>query len=224
MLSRVRSFADNSKILEGTQPPAAFNLDEDQTNVLASHAKRYYWNFLWLASLIRSVLFAAFLVYDFVHRFDDSYWASPFPVIWTVVLATWAYISSGAIYMSLGVFDLVSHYFRVRFERVNDAIESIHERPEMEHPKREKLMDWILNEHNELCAKLKDYNRFWSKYILYSYFMFTIVAAFTLFQTLFGTVNGYTKTVMTLISAEATFFVVKVALSGSKLTDEVKHS
>lgn len=74
---------------------------------------------------------------------------------------------------------------------------------------------------NNLCKKISEYNRFWSKYIMQTYFLFVAIICYTSFQAFF-TYNTYTvRTVMFAMTLEASYLLTRVSIAASRIANEV---
>ena len=121
---------------------------------------------------LRWVLGSAIFAWVAYVRWTANSVQETFNVAWAVILTLWVYYSSAIIYITYGYFDSLCYYFRMRYAKVNNDIETIIAPDNRMKPnERAQLLHQILIEHNELCIKIFDYNTFWSKYLMYTYFM-----------------------------------------------------
>lgn len=67
--------------------------------------------------------------------------------------------------------------------QVNDDVEAIiAPNNRMGAEERSLALHHILIEHNELCIRIADYNKFWAKYLSYSYFLIIALICYSTFQ------------------------------------------
>ena len=66
-----------------------------------------------------------------------------------------------------------------------------------------------------------DYNAFWAKYIMYSYFLFIATICFTTFQAFFTYNTVTVRTVMFMVTLEAAYILTKVSIAAARLANEV---
>lgn len=147
---------------------------------------------------------------------------NPLQLAWAVLLIVWSYFCAGATYITFGCFDLISYYFRIRFEKVNDSIQEVIDVRGADKDMRSKIVNRILHEHNELCIKIHDYNRFWSKYLFYSYVTFVLITCYAIYQSIFVTSQSMSgKMAMLSMAIEAGLLLTVISLAGSNMSDEV---
>lgn len=71
------------------------------------------------------------------------------------------------------------------------------------------------NDSNEDC------NRFWSKYIMQTYFLFIAIICYTTFQTFFTYNNTTVRLFMFSTTVVTGLILTKVSIAASRLTNEV---
>lgn len=179
----------------------------------------------WALSLCRTAIAVSVFIYLYNHKFiyEPEYRIIGFT--WLVVLSLWAFYNSGSIYMMAAYYDVLCYYFTLRFEKVNADIDMIIS-PDafLDSKERHAMLHRILQEHNHLCKKLDEYNRFWSKYVMYSFFISPLICVYSLYQTLFvnHTTNG--SFFLFLMAWEAFVMFTKTFVSGAKMSNEVFES
>ncbi|KAI1301314.1 Protein RCC2 -like protein [Halotydeus destructor] len=206
------------QVVEGTVKPSMFGLDSDQAKYLMNRSRRIFGT-MWLITLMRACFVSAILI-NYLHYDIESKTRQVTFALWAGVVILWSFISSGTVYMTLATFDVISSYFRIRFEKVNDAIQALIDTKGLTTDHRSKFMMWILKEHNHLCVRLEDYNHFFSKFMLYSYFGLIGISCFAFYQAIFSSLTGPIKNVMYIAAFEAFYVFMKVALNGSRVSHE----
>ena len=89
-------------------------------------------------------------------RFRTQSVEQSYVIFWTVILTVWVYFCSSLTYISFGHFYSLAYYFRMRFRKVNNDIESIIAPDNRMKPnERCATLHHVLNEHNELCIQIK---------------------------------------------------------------------
>jgi hypothetical protein len=91
----------------------------------------------------------------------------------------------------------------------------------MKSSERIETLHHILVEHNELCLKIVEYNRFWAKYLMATYFFLIVVMCFTLFQSLFADNPVLVRILMFILFFEAAYIVTKISISAALLSNTV---
>jgi len=140
--------------------------------------------------MARAIIMATIYTNDFISCYTEMLVTSSLPLAWCIMMVMFSYISSGVIYVSYAIFDLLGAYFRLRYERLIDGAEMIACDSNIPKDDRNVLMDWILTEHNVVCVSLHRYNWFWSKYVAISYSMLTFITMLSLYQ-VFPTVSTF---------------------------------
>ena len=74
-----------------------------------------------------------------------------------------------------------------------------------------------------ILTTVLDYNAFWAKYIMYSYFLFIAVICFTTFQAFFTYNSTSVRTVMFMMTLECAYILTKVSIAAARLANEVSE-
>lgn len=205
----------------GAKTPSEFGLNSIMMSKLMRRAKIIYY-FSWLAVLFRTVIGGGIFVYLYNHKLIYEIEYQLIGMCWLVILSVWNFYNSGSIYMLAGFYDILCYYFRLRFEKVNSDIDvMISPNVQMTSKERHALLYSILQEHNFLCKKLDEYNRFWSKYVMYTYFIAPLICIYTLYQTLFVSHSYKGAFVLFVMAWEVFTIFTKTSVSGAKLSNEV---
>jgi len=72
-----------------------------------------------------------------------------------------------------------------------------------------------------LFMRITDYNIFWSKYLMYTYFMLVAIICYTTFQAFFTYNTLIVRAVMFALTLEAAYMITKVSVCASRLANEV---
>lgn len=116
-------------------------------------------------------------------------------------------------------FDILNYYFQLRFQKVNSDIDFLIDlKNNLESKEKHALLHQILHEHNHLCKKVEEYNKFWSKFVMYLNFIIPFVCLYCLYQTLFVNHTDKGAKVMFIIAWESFFIFTKTSLSSSKMS------
>lgn len=203
--------------LTGMKAPNEFGLTGEMLHKLLKRSRIVFYSSLFIA-IFRSFfgLFMFFVLYNYNFNYIDE--QEMIGTIWIFILSFWIYFNSGAAYIMSACYDILCYYFKIRFKKVNLDIDNlIDQNNQMESKDRHALLYNILHEHNHLCQKVDEYNVFWSRYVLYSYFAIPLVSLYTLYQVIFVNHSHQAIIVMSIMAFEAFIIFTKSSVSGSKM-------
>lgn len=239
---RILSWLSPFAVFKGIISPASMGLDMPMTDEWFRKTKQTLNKAILLVNI--QALLCVFMFSFVAYRRWHSHSVHPFNLIlWTVILSIWGYFGSALIFITYGYFKTLAGYFRMRFRKVNNDIETIiAPDTRMKPNERCALLHHILNEHNEICMKIHgkfqclnfravtlywilivEYNTFWSKYIMQTYFLFIAVICYTTFQAFFTYNTNTVRTVMFAMTLEASYILTKVSIAASRMANEVKQ-
>lgn len=131
---------------------------------------------------------------------------------------------SGAALITSACYDILCYYFKIRLKKLNQDIDRlIDQYNPLESKDRHSLLYNVLHEHNHICSKIDEYNVFWSRYVMYSYFAIPLVCLYTLYQVVFVNHTSQAIFVMSLLAWEAFIIFTKASVSASKIA-HIAHS
>ncbi|RWS20572.1 hypothetical protein B4U80_08364 [Leptotrombidium deliense] len=206
------------QVLLGKKSPHDYGLNPTMT---AKFRKRVITklNTYWLIAAARSVLGSA--VFAAVYMNEKEYDENHLKLIWCIVLTIWCHLNSVIIYVTLAFFDCVCYYFRIRYMKVNDDIETVlHNKEKFKQDERIRFMQHILHEHNHLCSKVDEYNLFWSRFISHVFFVFTPVTIYGLYQAIFAQHTWIEIVLLSLVAVEGWSIISLMCFSGAFLNDQ----
>lgn len=158
-------------VYKGFISPQKMGLDMEMTDRWFSKTNKELPMFMMIVN-IRWILGSTIFAWVAYVRWSANSVQETFNIAWAVILTVWVYYSSAIIYITYAYYDSLCFYFRMRFNKVNNDIEYIiNPENRMKPNERSTMLHQILVEHNELCIKVTNYNQFWSKYLMYTYFM-----------------------------------------------------
>lgn len=89
------------------------------------------------------------------------------------------------------------------------------------------MIESIINNHrliNLVYYCFKEYNKFWSKFIMATYFLYVAIICYTIFQAFF-TFNLFTvRIIMIIMTIQASYLITKISMVASNMSDEVSLS
>lgn len=151
---RIMSWLTPFAVFKGYVSPASVGLDMNMTEFWFSKTKNLLAK-MTLFVMLRSTM-SAMVVSWVAYRRIHSNSVPQIPLtFWTAVVIVWSFFGSALIYISYGYFFTLATYFRMRFRKVNNDIETIIAPDNRLKPnERCALLFHILVEHNELCIKI----------------------------------------------------------------------
>ncbi|KAH7644892.1 uncharacterized protein LOC124499942 [Dermatophagoides farinae] len=220
LLSWLTPFA----VFKGLISPSSMGLDVGMTDEWFRKTKKMLNKSILLTNLQALLCMSMFCMMAYRRHHTHSV-PSTSSLFWTIILCLWTYFGSALIFVSYSYFYTLATYFRLRFCKVNNDIETIIS-PETRLKPNERcaMLYHILCEHNKICVEIHEYNRFWSKYIMQTYFLFVAIICYTSFQAFF-TYNTYTvRTVMFAMTLEASYLLTRVSIAASRIANEAHAS
>ena len=200
------------------------------------------WRKYLTVALIRSALGILFVIWVASDRWKSSTQLfKMMQVFWSALMIFWAFFSSNVMYIFYIYFRSLCYYFRIRYAKVcqsgvrvqqkfnvltktqvNEDIESIIVgNNRLKASERIETLQHILREHNDLCLKITEYNLFWAKWLMSTYFFLVMVLCFSLFQSLFTTNPILVRILMFFIASESAYFLTTLSISAALLSNEV---
>ena len=225
---RFNSWVTPFLVFKGFLSPQSMGLDSPMTDRWFIKTKKRLRNGLVMLN-VRWVIGSALFAWVAYMRYSSRSIPDAFNMLWTILLTIWLYYSSALTYITYAYFRSLCFYFRMRYNKVNNDIESIIDpNNRMKPNERCSTLHHVLIEHNELCMRITDYNTFWSNYLLYSYFLIVALICYTTFQAFFTYNLIVVRTMMFILALECAFLITKISVSASLLANEVrtisKHS
>ena len=91
----------------------------------------------------------------------------------------------------------------------------------MKAPERVELLQHILHEHNELCRRVAQFNKFWAKYLMNTYFLMITIVCFCSFQAFFTHNFIYVRILMFYFACLAAFLITKISMCAATMSTKV---
>lgn len=86
---------------------------------------------------------------------------------------------------------------------------------------RVAMLHHILIEHNELCLKVSEYNKFWARYLMGTYFLLVSIICFTAFQAFFTSNLVIIRLIMFIAASLAAYIITKLSISAAIMSNLV---
>ncbi|UXI22066.1 Agrin [Sarcoptes scabiei] len=222
--NQLLSWLSPFSIFKGVVSPASMGLNVKMTDEWFRKTKKSMNQsllFCNIQGLIANVMFAL----TAYHRF----YLKSVPVLanffWTSITMVWIYYGSALIFISYSYFYSLAAYFILKYRKVNQDIETIiSSDPRMKPNERCAMLYRILVDHNKTCSEIHDCNRFWSKYIMQTYFLFIAIICYTTFQTFFTYNNTTVRLFMFSTTVVTGLILTNVSIAASRLTNEAHLS
>ncbi|KAI2803722.1 hypothetical protein BLOT_007858 [Blomia tropicalis] len=218
------SWLEPFDVLRGEQTPHSSGLSLEMTHSWYNFTL-YMWRLYFLCSHGATLMVTVFFMGVVRHRwnsFDGSssekMWFNVMSCIWAIINVAWTYIASTHAYVSFVYFNSLCYYFRIRFDKVNQDIETIITQ-RLKANERVAMLHHILVEHNSLCLKVSEYNRFWARYLMSAYFFLIAVICFTMFQAFFTTNFVYIRLIMLIFALISGFFITRISVSAAIMSN-----
>jgi len=115
-----------------------------------------------------------------------------FGISWDLIWIFWCYNACIAAYYFPGYYFITCYYLKFRLnsfeKRVKNFIKFSNHLP-----MRRKLLTIrrLLDDHNEMCHQIDDYNRFWKKYLTITYSIFITLICFITYTVFYSSIKWY---------------------------------
>ena len=86
---------------------------------------------------------------------------------------------------------------------------------------RVAMLHHILIEHNELCLKVAEYNKFWAKYLMANYFFLIALICYSLFQAFFTHNLILARLLMFSYACGSAFIITRSSISAAVMSNLV---
>ncbi len=98
---------------------------------------------------------------------------SLFGFSWTTIWIIWCYNACLGAYYFPGYFFIVCYYLKQRLNSIKIRLNIIrNESKSLTINEKKSMIGRLLEEHNEICEQISDYNKYWRKYITITYSIF----------------------------------------------------
>lgn len=207
------------------------------------------WRQYFLYSVSCIVTVAVFFAGICRHRWNSypeesgKMWFNVMTIIWAVINVLWTYMAATHSYICFVYFNSLCYYFRLRYQKVyftsnnrkylinswpfslsqvNRDIEIIISQ-RLKANERVAMLHHILIEHNELCLKVSEYNKFWAKFLMATYFFLIAIICFTMFQAFFTTNYITVRLVMFIYSCTCAYIITRISVSAAIMSNMVRR-
>lgn len=151
---RLMSWLSPFAVFKGVVSPMSMGLDMPMTNEWFRKTKKTMNKAILMVN-IQSLLCTFMFTFVAYRRWNTKSVEPLYLVSWTSLMVVWAYFGSALIFITYGYFIGLAGYFRMRYRKVNNDIETIiSPDTRMKPNERCALLHHILVEHNEICIKI----------------------------------------------------------------------
>ncbi|XP_027197681.2 uncharacterized protein LOC113792012 isoform X1 [Dermatophagoides pteronyssinus] len=224
-ISRKRplSWLEPFRVLRGESTPKSFGLSEPMLNSWFEYSISM-WRFYFAFALMILTIVVLQTLGMLRHRWNSYHdpqsknWYNIMLLFWTLVQIFWAFLISAYSYICVVFFNSLCYYFRIRYEKVNEDIEIIINK-RLKANERVALLHHILVEHNSLCLKVAEYNKFWSSHLMSTYFFLVAVICFSSFQAFFTANLVIVRLYMFGVALLAGYIITRISVSAAIMSN-----
>lgn len=178
--------------------------------------KRNYLILSMGAQMIYSFTFSLTILNIYAVTQFSFYNSIFFGIPWLIVTIPFCYYLSGNIISCFTYFYIVCFYVKLRAQQVSQVIQkATMENCPLTTVKR------IVKIHNQLCACLAGYNKFWRKYFFATLFILLPCNLFMFHEVVYGHLNLVTRAVYILCVAETAVFIFMVTFNTAGASYEI---
>jgi hypothetical protein len=99
-----------------------------------------------------------------------------FGITWTTIWMIWCYNASAVAYYYPGYFFIVCYYLKQRLNSIRIRLNTIRNKSKsLETNEKISMIRKILEDHNDICQQISNYNIYWKKYLSITYSIFLSV-------------------------------------------------
>ncbi|KAH9511210.1 hypothetical protein DERF_009681 [Dermatophagoides farinae] len=217
------SWLEPFRVLRGESTPKSFGLSEPMLHSWFEYSIsmwRFYFGFALVIFMVISLQTLGMLRHRWNNYHDpqSNNWYNIMLLFWTMVQIGWAILICTHTYICVVFFNSLCYYFRIRYEKVNEDIEIIINK-RLKANERVALLHHILVEHNSLCLKVSEYNKFWSSHLMSTYFFLVAVICFSSFQAFFTANLVIVRLYMFGVALLAGYIITRISVSAAIMSN-----
>ncbi len=142
-----------------------------------------------------------------------------FGILWIILWTVWGLLICYALYWPPGYFSIVCYYLKLRiaafrFKLINFKAASGQPSLKM----RSRSIEKILREHNNLCIKISEYNKYWKIYLTISILIFIVIISFLSYLIFIARLNLFLRFEYLIILSAHLLLLFIITYSASSIS------
>jgi hypothetical protein len=142
-----------------------------------------------------------------------------FGILWIILWTVWGLLICYALYWPPGYFSIVCYYLKLRitaFRFKLNNFKTASGQPTLKISSR--TIEKILREHNNLCIKISEYNKYWKIYLTISILILILIISFLSYLTLISRLDFVLRIEFLLILSAHLLLLFIITYSASSIS------
>ncbi len=169
---------------------------------------------------IYSIILGAIIVVMIAMGFNYSVFDfCVFGILWITLWGIWAFLISYVLYWPPGYFSIIGYYLNLRitaFRFKLNNFKTASGQPTLKISSR--TIEKILREHNNLCIKISEYNKYWKIYLTISILILILIISFLSYLTLISRLDFVLRIEFLLILSAHLLLLFIITYSASSIS------
>jgi hypothetical protein len=98
-----------------------------------------------------------------------------FGISWIIIWVIWSYNGCVTLHYFPGYFFIICYYLKQRLDSIRIRLNTIRNKSKNE---KTLIIRRLLEDYNDLCQKIYDYNKYWKKFLTISYLILLSIVCF----------------------------------------------
>ncbi len=214
------SYMKPFKMISGLISPESIGLiNREDINQLLNKSK-----IMFIVSKFSNIgiIFSAIFLSGIPLIINSSFELYLIEIFWVLLFTVYSYFCINIIFSQMTYFYIICLYLKLKLRNANNSIEKSFEKKYKMNIHRMKN---ILKSLNSIISEINSYNNdFWSKYLMIILILVTISLDLVLFQSIFGEMNFFIKTILFYASCSEFSLLMILINTASSVSFEVKKS
>jgi len=176
---------------------------------------------LFLSGLyIHGVTFGCFIIAVMTFAFNLSLWDFIlFGILWSILWPVWTYTCGSLAFWSAAYYYIVCYYLKIRLNSIQNKLRDLLSKSRTSKIRSKcSTIKQILEEHNDLCRKIDNYNKFWRKYLTITLLIFISLVCFLSYLVFFPPMKWSLRLEFSVVLMGHTFLIIVLTYSASTIS------
>ena len=159
-----------------------------------------------------AILFVMILNFNFVDLLL-------FGITWDTIWGFWCYNACIIAYYLPGYYFIVCYFLKLRLQSIEISLNSLKTNKKFASLKAKIITTRIiLKDHNYICLQIKDYNKFWSKYLTVTYSIFILLVCFISFVVFISPIKWFARMEYSIVLSAHVLLILIITYSASTVS------
>jgi hypothetical protein len=143
-----------------------------------------------------------------------------FGILWIILWTVWGLLICYTLYWPPGYYSIVCYYLKLRITAFRLKLINFKAASGQRSLKIESLfLEKTLREHNNLCIKISEYNKYWKIYLTISVLIFILIISFLLYLIFIARLNYVLRFEYSIILSAHLLLLFIITYSASSISD-----